>query len=59
MRTRKLTPKIKDLLVNINNIVFVSVTSLWKLQIKKLLGKITLPDNFTTQLQEYGRIANY
>jgi PIN domain nuclease of toxin-antitoxin system len=50
----KLTPKIKDLLTNVNNVVFVSVASLWELQIKKSLGKITLPDNFTTQLQECG-----
>ena len=50
----KLTPKIKDLLTNVNNVVFVSVASLWELEIKKSLGKITLPDNFTTQLQECG-----
>jgi len=50
----KLTLKIKDLLANVNNMVFISVASLWELQIKRSLGKITLPDNFITQLQECG-----
>lgn len=50
----RLNVKTKELLVNIDNIIFVSIASLWELQIKKSLNKITLPDNFTSQLQEYG-----
>lgn len=37
-----------------DNLVFVSIASLWELQIKKLLNKISLPDDFISQLQENG-----
>jgi PIN domain nuclease of toxin-antitoxin system len=50
----RLNVKTKELLTNIDNIIFVSIASLWELQIKKSLNKITLPDNFTSQLQENG-----
>ena len=47
-------PKVQDLLVDTDNIVFVSIASLWELQIKKSLNKISLPDDFISQLQENG-----
>ena len=50
----RLNVKTKELLANIDNIIFVSIASMWELQIKKSLNKITLPDNFTSQLQEHG-----
>jgi PIN domain nuclease of toxin-antitoxin system len=50
----RLNDKTKELLTNIDNIIFVSIASLWELQIKKSLNKITLPDDFTSQLQENG-----
>jgi len=50
----KIKPKVQDLLVDIDNIVFVSIASLWELQIKKSLNKISLPDDFISQLQENG-----
>jgi PIN domain nuclease of toxin-antitoxin system len=50
----RLNVKTKELLTNIDNIIFVSIASLWELQIKKSLNKIILPDNFASQLQEYG-----
>ena len=50
----KIKPKVQDLLVNTDNIVFVSIASLWELQIKKSLNKISLPDDFISQLQENG-----
>jgi PIN domain nuclease of toxin-antitoxin system len=50
----KIKPKVQDLLVDSDNIVFVSIASLWELQIKKSLNKISLPDDFISQLQENG-----
>jgi len=50
----RLNVKTKELLANIDNIIFVSIASLWELQIKKSLNKITLPDDFTFQLQKHG-----
>lgn len=50
----KLNDKTKDLLINVHNIIFVSIASLWELQIKKSLNKITLPNDFALQLQKHG-----
>ena len=50
----RIKPKVQDLLVYTDNIVFVSIASLWELQIKKSLNKISLPDDFISQLQENG-----
>ncbi len=50
----RIKPKVQDLLVDTDNIVFVSIASLWELQIKKSLNKISLPDDFISQLQENG-----
>jgi PIN domain nuclease of toxin-antitoxin system len=50
----KLSKKTRELLTDVSNIVFVSVASLWELQIKKSLNKITLPDDFISQLQKHG-----
>ena len=50
----KIKPKVQDLLVDTDNIVFVSIASLWELQIKKSLNKISLSDDFISQLQENG-----
>lgn len=50
----KIKPKVQALLVDTDNIVFVSIASLWELQIKKSLNKISLPNDFIPQLQENG-----
>ena len=50
----RIKPKVQDLLTNVDNIVLVSVASLWELQIKKSLNKISLPNDFIPQLQENG-----
>jgi PIN domain nuclease of toxin-antitoxin system len=39
----RIKPKVQDLLTNVDNIVLVSVASLWELQIKKSLNKISFP----------------
>lgn len=51
---KKLTPKIIELITDINNFIFVSCGSLWELQIKKALGKIILPEEFITSLEQCG-----
>jgi len=50
----RIKPKVQDLLVDTDNIVFVSIASLWELQIKKSLNKISLPNDFIPQLQKNG-----
>lgn len=50
----KLSNKIVKIISNVNNLVFVSTASLWELQIKKSLNKITFPENFPILLQDYG-----
>jgi hypothetical protein len=50
----KLPDKIAQLILDENNIVFISVVSIWELQIKKSLGKIILPENFIIELQQSG-----
>lgn len=50
----RLCTETQKLLLNVNNIVLVSIASLWELQIKKSLNKITLPDDFAFQLQKHG-----
>lgn len=53
-KPEKLSSKVVKLISNVNNLVFVSIASLWELQIKKSLNKITLPDNFPILLQDSG-----
>jgi PIN domain nuclease of toxin-antitoxin system len=50
----KLNRKTQKLISNTNNIVFVSTSTLWELQIKKSIGKISLPDNFSLLLEQGG-----
>ena len=50
----KLNRKTQNLISNTNNIVFVSTSTLWELQIKKSIGKISLPDNFSLLLEQGG-----
>lgn len=39
---------------NPNNVVFISMATLWKLTIKESIGKIVLPANFLTDMQNNG-----
>jgi PIN domain nuclease of toxin-antitoxin system len=50
----KIKPKVQDLLIDSDNIVFFSIADLGELQIKKSLNKISLSDDFISQLQENG-----
>lgn len=50
----KLPSAIRDLLVDPDNQVFVSVASVWEIAIKKALGKLASPDNLPEVLVECG-----
>lgn len=52
--TDKLSSEAIKLIQNEDNIVFVSVVTLWELQIKKSLGKIKLPKLFEENIPQYG-----
>lgn len=52
--TDKLSSETIKLIQNEDNIVFVSVATLWELQIKKSLGKIKLPKLFEESIPQYG-----
>ncbi|CAN0597166.1 unnamed protein product [Ectocarpus sp. 12 AP-2014] len=52
--TDKLSSETIKLIQNEDNIVFVSVVTLWELQIKKSLGKIKLPKLFEENIPQYG-----
>lgn len=50
----KLCSDAQKLITNLNNKVFISIASLWELQIKKSLNKVTLPNDFIIQLKKHG-----
>ena len=50
----KLSVKHTELIENPNNIIFISIATLWELTIKQSLGKIDLPENFLTDLTRHG-----
>lgn len=46
MADKKLSKKAKDVIEDDKNVIFLSSVSLWEIQIKESLKKITLPKNF-------------
>jgi PIN domain nuclease of toxin-antitoxin system len=44
----------KDKIISPDNLVYVSLASLWELQIKNSIGKVTLPKNFLESLERAG-----
>jgi PIN domain nuclease of toxin-antitoxin system len=49
-----LSAQARDAIASENNVVFVSLASLWELQIKESIGKIKLPVNFYEELGPAG-----
>ena len=47
----RLNENVHSLVNNPNNLIFVSSATLWELQIKKSIGKIKLPDDFSFLLE--------
>lgn len=41
----KLSPLAKDLISDVNSLIFISAASVWEISIKKNLGKLEVPDD--------------
>lgn len=50
----KLKPKIKQLVQDPNNIMYVSSVSVWEIIVKKMLGKLNVPDNLQEIIEKTG-----
>jgi PIN domain nuclease of toxin-antitoxin system len=50
----QLSSLVKQVIESTDNVIFVSLVSLWELRIKESLGKVTLPKNFYTGLEAAG-----
>jgi PIN domain nuclease of toxin-antitoxin system len=50
----KLKEQTIEIIQNENNIIYVSIATLWELQIKESINKIKLPDDFFDVLTEAG-----
>jgi PIN domain nuclease of toxin-antitoxin system len=50
----QLSAPVKQIIESADNVIFVSLISLWELRIKESLGKVTLPKNFYTGLEAAG-----
>src|SRR3954470_11165488 len=42
----KLSKKVQEIILNSNNLVFISIASLWEISIKKSLGRLSIPETF-------------
>lgn len=47
----KLSKKSRSIISDTNNFIFVSVATGWEISIKKSIGKLTAPDDFSKALQ--------
>lgn len=52
--SNKLSKKSRSLISDVNNIIFVSVATGWEIAIKKSIGKLVAPDDFSQALQVNG-----
>jgi len=50
----KLKKETIELIENENNIILVSIATLWELQVKESINKLKLPDNFFCDLTNFG-----
>lgn len=54
MDSPELKPQCRDILASAQTVIFVSMASLWELQIKESIGKITLPPHFLSTVSQAG-----
>lgn len=52
--SEKLSKKSRSILSDVDNFIFVSVATGWEIAIKKSIGKLTAPDDFSKALQVNG-----
>ncbi len=49
-----LKPKIKKLIQDPHHIIYVSSVSIWEIMVKKMLGKLNVPDNLKEVIEQTG-----
>jgi PIN domain nuclease of toxin-antitoxin system len=54
MNPKELDPIVTEKIISPENLIYVSIASIWELQIKESIGKITLPKNFFDTLEPSG-----
>jgi len=50
----KLGPRTKNMLIRPNNTVFISAVSIWEMSIKSTLGKLQIPSDIVTVIDDEG-----
>ena len=50
----KLTLDHRNLLIDINSICYISAVSIWEINIKSAIGKLTIPENYLDILKKQG-----
>ena len=51
---KRLSSKVRLLIRNRNNLIYVSAASVWEIAIKSALGKLKVSENFTSVINEQG-----
>jgi PIN domain nuclease of toxin-antitoxin system len=51
---KKLSPKARSQIESPENLIYVSVASLWELQIKESINKVSLPKDFFQKMEPFG-----
>lgn len=51
-KSSELSGEAYDLISNPSNLIFISAASIWEIRIKEALGKLALPKNFASVLQQ-------
>ncbi len=49
---QKLSPQIRAVISNPENVIFVSAATVWEMSIKKSLGKLSMPNNLLEKLKD-------
>jgi len=50
----QLSLKVREILMNPDNRIYVSMATIWELSIKKTIGKLSIPESFFTYIFETG-----
>ncbi|MGI0480302.1 type II toxin-antitoxin system VapC family toxin [Geminocystis sp. CENA526] len=49
---QKLSPQIRTIISNPENVIFVSTATIWEMSIKQSLGKLSVPNNLLEKLKD-------
>lgn len=50
----KLSPKAQEIILDRNNVICISLVSLWEISIKRNIGRLNIPAEFFTTVQKGG-----